>query len=494
MMNSTASQETQQLRIWGLRPVQLALVGIAVATLFRFWYMCRFDLVPDEAYFWLWGQHFDWSYRDKGPLVAWTIRVGTAIFGDNVFGVRFFAVMLSAGTAFQLFRLAQRLYDDITALWCLAVAAVIPIFAIGAILMTIDPLSVFFWAWGMNLAWQALETGKTGFWILLGAAIGIGFLAKFINAMQLLSLVIFMGWSRPHRHFLFSRQSLAMFLAFAVCAFPLFWWNYQTGWLHIRALHERSGIGHTFGIHPNEVLRYLGGILGVITPMLLIGMAVGAVGLWRNQSGEARVKHLLSQFLPIQLMYLLLSLNSRVEPNWMAPTLVAGIVLLVVYWRAFIQQRPGWRWVAWVALGMGLIMTVVIHTMTFFTVPLKMDLFRRGEGWLDFARHVETAREQAHADLLIANYYSQASMMAFYLPDHPTVYVPPAPYGDSQFTLWPGYEVKAGTHAIYVTDGNSTLPQVVQDEFDHWQLVDDFWSQYHDRNTTHFLIYSLQKD
>jgi hypothetical protein len=494
MTNPNESKPSDSLIIWGMRPLQLAIVGIAVVTLFRFWYMCRFDLVPDEAYFWVWSKHFAWSYRDKGPLVAWTIAVGTRIFGDNVFGVRFFAVLLSAGTAWQMFRLAQRLYDDRTALWCLAVAAVIPIFAIGAILMTIDPLSVFFWVWGMNLAWSALETGKLRYWILLGTAIGIGFLAKFINAMQLLSLVVFMCWSRPHRHFLFSRQNIAMFAAFLVCAFPLFWWNSQTGWLHIRALHERSGIGHSFGIHPNEVLRYLGGLLGVITPLLLIGMAVAAIGLWRSQSSEARVKHLLSQFVPIQVMYLLLSLNSRVEPNWMAPTLVAGIILLVVFWRSFINRRPGWRWVAWTAMGMGIVLTVVIHTMTFFTVPLKVDLFRRGEGWGDFARHVEKARKDTHADLLIANYYSQASMMEFYLPDHPVCYLPPAPYGESQFTLWPGYQVSPGTHAIYVTDSKEGLPQKVRDEFDRSQLVDDFWSQYHGRPTTHFLIYSLQKD
>ena len=494
MTASPDSSATQDTRVWGMRPARLAWLGVAVVTLFRLWYMCRYDLVPDEAYFWVWSKHFALCYRDKGPLVAWTIALGTRLFGDTVVGVRIFAVLLSAGTAFQLFQLARRLYDDRTALWCLAVAATIPLFAIGAILMTIDPLSVFFWAWGANLAWRAYETGRMRYWLLLGAAIGIGFLAKFINAVQLLCVALFLCWSQPHRHFLFSRQSLAMLLAFGVTSFPVFLWNAKTGWPNVQALHERSGIQHSFGVHPIEVLRYLAGQLGAITPLLLGGMVVATVGLWRQQSDQARVKHLLSQFVPIQAMYLLLSLNSRVEPNWIAPSLIAGVVLLVAFWRQLIKRSPKWRWTAWSGLGLALVTTLLLHAATFFCLPLKLDLMRRGEGWLDFARHVEQARQQAHPDLLIANYYAQSSMMQFYLPDHPFTYLPPAPYGSSQFTLWPGYTVGHGTRAIYVSDSRGPLPKELTHEFSRWQLVDDFWSQYHGRATTHFQIYLLSKD
>ena len=82
------------------------------------------------------------------------------------------------------------------------------------------------------------------------------------------------------------------------------------------------------------------------------------------------------------------------------------------------------------------------------------DPLRRAQGWDDFAAHVQQAREKYHADLLIGNHYSQASMMAFYLPDQPTTYLPPATYGESQFTLWPGYQLQPGTRALYVTDSH----------------------------------------
>jgi 4-amino-4-deoxy-L-arabinose transferase-like glycosyltransferase len=477
-----------------MRPVHVAWLGVTLVTLFRLWYSCRFDLVPDEAYFWVWSKHFALSYRDKGPLVAWTIAVGTTLFGDTVFGVRFFAVLLSAGTAFQLFRLAQRLYDDRTALWCLGVATIIPLLCIGSILMTIDPLSVFFWAWGANLSWAGFETGRIRHWLLLGAVIGIGFLAKFINAVQLLCILMFLGWSRPHRHFLFSRQSLAMLLAFGVFSLPVFWWNVQTGWLHIQALNERSGLDRLLAIRPNEVLKYVGGQLGVITPLLLVGMVAAAIGLWRTQSDQARVKHLLSQYVPIQAMYLLLSLKSRVQPNWIAPSLIGGIVLQVAFWRPFILKSPYWRRAAWASLGLGLIVSLILHVVSFLPIPLKLDVLHKAEGWADFAQHVQRSRQEHRPDLLIANYYTQASMMQFYLPGHPFTYVPPAPYGNSQFTLWPGYEVKSGTRALYVVDAKPVLLKPVKQQFEHSRVVDEFWSEFHGRPIDHFFVFLLWND
>ena len=484
---------TQNRLAWDLSPIQIALLFVGLLTLFRLWYLGCTDLVPDEAYYWVWSKHFALSYRDKGPLVAWTIALGTWLFGDSVFGIRFFAVLFSAGTAFQLFRLARRLYDDRTALWCLAVTAAMPLLSVGSILMTIDPLSVFFWAWGANLAWQGFETGKTRYWLLLGLAMGVGFLAKFINAVQLVSVVLFLAWSRPHRHLLFSRQSLAMLLAFGVGAFPVFWWNIQTGWVQVQALHERSGIKHAFGIHPWEFLQYVGAQLGVITPLLLIGMVVAVIGLWRYQSDQARVKHLLSQYLPVQVMYLLLAINSKGEPNWIAPSLISGIVLLVVFWRQLVARAPKWRWAVSLALGLGLAVTAFLHVAVFLCLPLKLDPFRRAEGWQDFARCIQAARDRTHPDLLIASDYAPASMMQFYLADHPLTYLPPAPYGKTQFTLWPGYTIRPGIKALYVSAGEKHLPQKLKDAFDHWQLVDDFWTLHYGRPTTHFHVYLLEK-
>ena len=474
-----------------LSPTQAVWCGLALLTLVRLWYACRYDLIPDEAYYWVWSKHFALSYRDKGPLVAWTISLGTAIFGDTVFGVRFFAVVLSVGTAYQLYRLAQRLYDEATALWCLGVTALIPLLCIGSILMTIDPLSVFFWAWGANLSWSGIETGKVRYWLLAGAAVGLGFLAKFTNAMQLVCLALFLSWSGPHRRFLLSRQSLAMLLGFGLCSLPVFIWNIQTGWLHVLALADRSGLDRSLVFKPQEFFKYVGAELGVLTPLFLVGMVVAAIALWRNQSHETRVKFLLTQFLPIQGICLLFSLNSRVLPNWIAPTLLPGIIMLVAYWRPLFERAPKWRTPVWIALGLGLLVTLLLHLASLFPIPAKYDPLHKAEGWADFAQQVQRVREEHQANLLIANYYNQASMLQFYLPDHPVTYLPPARYGDTEFTLWPGYAVTNGTRALYVVDQHPLLSDKVKDQFKQSRLVPEFWAKFHGRPIEHFFIFLL---
>src|SRR5271170_4562178 len=99
-------------RFLGLSPATAAILVIAVTTLFRLFYCAWLPILPDEAYYFQWSRHLDASYFSKGPAVAYTIWAGTALFGDNNLGVRFFAVLLSAGTAWQIFLLARRWYDE----------------------------------------------------------------------------------------------------------------------------------------------------------------------------------------------------------------------------------------------------------------------------------------------------------------------------------------------------------------------------------------------
>ena len=66
---------------------------LVVGTIFRLWYNTHLELVGDEAYYWLWSRHPDFCYLDKGPVIAWFISAGTALFGETVFGIRFFAAL-----------------------------------------------------------------------------------------------------------------------------------------------------------------------------------------------------------------------------------------------------------------------------------------------------------------------------------------------------------------------------------------------------------------
>src|SRR5215469_12325734 len=330
-------------------PVRVAIFLILIVTCFRFWYATRVGLVADEAYYWLWAKHPALSYRDKGPMVAWLIWLGTKMFGDTVFGIRFFAVVLSSATGWLIFTLARRLYDERTALWCLLMALVIPEMAVGSILMTIDTPSVFFWALAALLFWEGLHNDKISTWFWLGLAVGAGFLAKFTNGVQLVGIGFFLLWSKEHRHLLISRKTIAMSVAFLLASLPILIWNIQTGWVHAMALHSRSGVTNTFHVSLVPFSRFIGEQFGVVSPFFMAGIVVAAVALLLNRREDVKVRFLLSQFLPVYALFGFFALNNAGQPNWTVPALVTGIVFTVVFWRELSLSKPIYRWCVQIA-------------------------------------------------------------------------------------------------------------------------------------------------
>src|SRR5204863_538349 len=132
------------------------------------------------------------AYFSKGPGVAYAIRASTAIFGANEFGVRFFSPLLAAGTSLLLFYFARRLFSATAGLWTVLALNLTPIFNVGAFVMTIDPLSIFFWTAAMIAFWFAIERSPrfSFYWPLAGLLIGLGFLCKYTNALELVSVIL----------------------------------------------------------------------------------------------------------------------------------------------------------------------------------------------------------------------------------------------------------------------------------------------------------------
>src|SRR5206468_8279303 len=166
---------------------------VAVLTAIRFSLLATTDLSFDEAYYWMWSERLAPAYFSKGPGIAFAIRASTAVFGANEFGVRFFSPVLAAATSLLLFYFARRLFGATAGLWTVIALNATPIFNIGAVVMTIDALSVFFWMAAMFTFWLAVESPGHSralwYWPLTGLLIGLGFLCKYTNAFELICVL-----------------------------------------------------------------------------------------------------------------------------------------------------------------------------------------------------------------------------------------------------------------------------------------------------------------
>jgi hypothetical protein len=145
----------------------------------------------------------------------------------------------------------------------------------------------------------------------------------------------------------------------------------------------------------------------------------------------------LATALPITLFYGLLSLRTDIELNWA----VAGLTVLLVPLAGLLASpremtpeiRTGWRWLLGFGIACALLVSLgkpVIEGLgriPFGTHHLPVGrLLHRVDGARALAQEVEAMAvrikgDTGQAPLIIADTYSQASLLAFYMPSHPSV-------------------------------------------------------------------------
>ena len=154
-----------------------AALLIASLTLLRIAYLafgCTFDLAPDEAHYWDWARHPDWSYYSKGPGVAWLICASLHLFGglslsltgSEVLAVRLPSVLCGSLLLVALYKLTVWIQGSPRlAFTLIALAGTMPMMWAGSLLMTIDSPFVCCWAWRWSTATSpsSARSGATGF-------------------------------------------------------------------------------------------------------------------------------------------------------------------------------------------------------------------------------------------------------------------------------------------------------------------------------------------
>ena len=89
-----------------------AVVVIVAMTVLRIAWAHLIELRTDEAYYWTWSKEHVLSYLDHPPMVAWFIRIGTSIFGDTNFGVRFAGIAAMLCMQLLLVDIVRRVTHD----------------------------------------------------------------------------------------------------------------------------------------------------------------------------------------------------------------------------------------------------------------------------------------------------------------------------------------------------------------------------------------------
>ncbi len=393
---------------------------MAIITAVRLAAAAAIPLSPDEAYYWVWSRALAPGYLDHPPMVALWIRLGVALAGDTALGVRLLAPLSAALGSVLLADAARRLFHSQAAgLRAAVLLNATLMLGAGAVTMTPDTPLLFFWTgaiWALARIAASAPSGRArGWWLLVGAAAGLGLDSKYTAALLGLGIALWL-LTPARRPWLLTPWPWASGLLAAALFLPVVLWNADHGW----ASFIKQG-GRTGDWAPARALRYLselaGGQIGLATPLVFVLFAAGAAAAarrWR-QPPWALCAVLI---LPGAAVFVQHALGDRVQANWVA-VLYPGCALAA----AGLAGR-WWR----PAAALGLAITVLVYLQAALDplpLPRTLDPTLRLAGFPALARAAAAHARQHGAAFLASEEYGAASSLAWSAPGLPVLAAAP---------------------------------------------------------------------
>jgi hypothetical protein len=395
----------------------LTAAAIAAITIARLIWLALqpADLYPDEAQYWFWAQTPALGYYSKPPLVAWVIGLTTAALGDSEFAIRVAAPLLHAVVAGFVYAAATRLYDHRTGFWSALGYASLPGVSLSAFLISTDAVLLPCWAAALYAFIRAREPGGGRWWIAVGLAAGLGLLAKYAMAYWLLSALFYLLVLRDER------RHLPAFLAAVglglLIYLPNLLWNWSHGFVSYLHVRDNAGVSGTL-FHPVALFEFFASQFGVFGPIFFLGLL--ALVLQPRFLAEPRARLLGVFALPTLAMMLAVSLISRAQPNWAAPTYVSAIILVVAWGLSQGRQRAILFSIALnLAAAVALFGARDVLAFIGVEIPAKYDPLHRLRGWHRLGQEVGAALA-AHPGLkLLADDRELLAALIYYVRPHP---------------------------------------------------------------------------
>jgi 4-amino-4-deoxy-L-arabinose transferase-like glycosyltransferase len=456
---------------------RLALLLIGGSALLRLIYLawnCPLDLAPDEAHYWDWSRHLDWSYYSKGPGVAWLIRLSCELFGNasvhltgsEMLAVRLPAVLCGSLLLASLYVLTVQVSGrELVALLVVGVALTTPTLSAGSTLMTIDSPYSCCWGWALVCGYHAIFRGSAAAWWATGFLVGLGILFKYTMVLWLPSAALFLLATPQYRGLLWSRGWWTLSALAALSAVPILAWNIHHDWV---TFHHVSGLA---GLRQEEPRIHWFG------PLVLVAVQCGLwLVFWFVVWLRAMLAHApwspstpTRQYLwwmsaPMFGVFFVFSFKTGGgEPNWPVTAYISGLVLAALWLVDELRTATGWY--RRLTLGgmttasvVGILLTLVVHGSAWIgplLAPLagpataeqpfplrRLDPTLRLRGWRTLAAKVDDLRgklrEQNIEPVLAATGWSTPGLLGFYCEGHPTAYSLGLALGDrrSQYDFW----------------------------------------------------------
>jgi 4-amino-4-deoxy-L-arabinose transferase-like glycosyltransferase len=279
----------------------------------------------DETYYWMWSKKLALSYFDHPPMVAYLIKA-TTLFGDSVMEVRLGAPLMMAGSAWLLYQLARKIFDEKTAIYTFYIFLTAIIVQGGATIISPDTPLIFFWSLTLYVAYLYIDSGQRRYAIMTGIFAGALLMSKYTGVLLLVSLTLYILLYR--RSLLKSGYLyLAVILCFAVFG-PVIYWNYLHDFLSFK-FQLGHGIAQEKVFHPEYFFKFVGEQLVLFHPFYLLPLLYFMAK--DRDILSAKKMYLVIPFLFPLGFFIYFSASKEANAQWAAPAYLSASILLVYY-------------------------------------------------------------------------------------------------------------------------------------------------------------------
>lgn len=338
-----------ELRRWRDAFVTVFVALLAIKLLIA----CTLSPFGDEAFYWMESRHPAWGYSDLPPLTAWLIRLGEAVAGHSLIGMRWPFLLLGSVLPWLVVWFAREAFDRRAGwqagLLCLA----LPLAgSLGVLALPDVPLTVAIML-AMLALLRAMRGHRMSDWVLLGWALAMAWATHYRAAMAMLAgLLLLLVTARGRLQWRRVGLWLALLLA-SLGLVPLAISNWQ-----------QRGAGIAFQLVERNAWQFQADALvqpleqAVACTPLLYGMLLWAAwACWRRRKEGGPWDLIAVVSLSFIVLYFVLGLfadDLRFRAHWPLPGYLPLLAALPVLWRTQMQKR-GWRCFAWVAFALAAI-------------------------------------------------------------------------------------------------------------------------------------------
>lgn len=280
----------KKIWLWSL------LVKIVIGTLL--------PLVPDEAYYWLWGHYIQLGYFDHPAMVGWLFALGR--FLEPVgHAVRIPAILMGHLTLWVWILILKKYFplEKMKAWLWLALSS--PIIGFGSLIVTPDIPLVFFWSTAVYFFLEGLEKNRWRDYLGLGISLGLGFCSKYVIVLFVPVMLAYILVEKKWRALDYKKVLGTIAMGF-IFSLPVLIWNYQNDFVSFRfqLSHGLESEAYEFRWTWNYILAQI----------LLLFPLVFHRALRVRMEGFARFLYF-AAWGPL-LFFLATSFRAVVEANW----------------------------------------------------------------------------------------------------------------------------------------------------------------------------------